>query len=145
LKSIDNNLKSQPQHFWNYVSNFRKHTSSPIQLEAHGSYLVQPSAVADASIKHFQSVYNNHCPMDISALSQSSESLSRGPISDADVWKAIKILNILNQLNLAISWVCHKSICSYNKHCPARWAYAARMVGKNLDIAIGAISLNHIL
>jgi hypothetical protein len=24
LETIDNNLKAQPQHFWNYVSNFRK-------------------------------------------------------------------------------------------------------------------------
>jgi hypothetical protein len=25
LESIDNNLKAQPQHFWKYVSSFRKH------------------------------------------------------------------------------------------------------------------------
>jgi hypothetical protein len=25
LKSINNNIKSQPQHFWKYVSNFRKY------------------------------------------------------------------------------------------------------------------------
>jgi hypothetical protein len=35
LKSVDNNLKSQPQHFWKYVSNFRKHRSGSVQLEVH--------------------------------------------------------------------------------------------------------------
>jgi hypothetical protein len=39
------------------------------------------------------------------------------------------------------------SVCLSNKPCPStRCAYAANVVGKDLDIfAIGAISLNHIL
>jgi hypothetical protein len=33
----------------------------------------------------------------------------------------------------------------HSKHCPARCAYAANVVGKDLDIfAIGAVSFNHI-
>jgi hypothetical protein len=90
LKSIDKNLKSQPQHFWKYVSNFRKHRSGSIQLEVVGTHLVQPDAVADAFAKHFKSVYNNHCSMDFPPLSQSSNILSLAPISDADVFKAIE-------------------------------------------------------
>jgi hypothetical protein len=39
LKSIDNNLKSQPQHFWKYVSNFRKHRSHSFQLNVDGMHL----------------------------------------------------------------------------------------------------------
>jgi hypothetical protein len=37
--------------------------------------------------------------------------------------------------------------CPSNKHCPsARCAYAANVVGKDLDIfAVGAVSLYHIL
>jgi hypothetical protein len=35
LKSTDNNLKSQPQHFWKYISNFSKHRSGSIQLETY--------------------------------------------------------------------------------------------------------------
>jgi hypothetical protein len=36
-------------------------------------------------------------------------------------------------------------LCPSNKHCPARCAYAANAVGKDLDIfALGAVSLNHI-
>jgi hypothetical protein len=38
------------------------------------------------------------------------------------------------------------SVCPSNKHCPARSAYAANVVGKDLDIfAVGAVSLYHIL
>jgi hypothetical protein len=38
------------------------------------------------------------------------------------------------------------SVCPSNKHCPARCAYAANVVGKDLDIfAVGAVSLYHIL
>jgi hypothetical protein len=37
------------------------------------------------------------------------------------------------------------SVCPSNKHCPARCAYAANAVGKDLDVfAIGAVPLNHI-
>jgi hypothetical protein len=90
LKSIDNNLKSQAQHFWKYVSNFRKHKSGSIQPEVDGAHLDEPSAVAAAFAKHFQSVYNNHCPMGFPPLSQSSEFLSLAPISDLDVCKAVK-------------------------------------------------------
>jgi hypothetical protein len=80
LKSIDNNLKLQPQHFWKYVSNFRKHRSSSIQLNVDGTHLVKPSVDVDASAKLFQSDYNNYCSMDFSPLSQSSEFLSLAPI-----------------------------------------------------------------
>jgi hypothetical protein len=91
LKSVDNNLKSQPQHFWKYVSNFRKDRSGPIQLNVDGTHLlVEPCAVVDAFAKHFQYVYNNNCSMDFPLLSQSSEFISLDPINDADVCKAIK-------------------------------------------------------
>jgi hypothetical protein len=34
--------------------------------------------------------------------------------------------------------------CPSNKHCPSRCAYAAIVVGKDLDIfALGAVSLNY--
>jgi hypothetical protein len=66
--------------------------SDYVQLEVDEAHLVQPSAVANAFAKHFQSVYNNHCPVDITPLSQSSEFVSLDPISDADVCKAIKRL-----------------------------------------------------
>jgi hypothetical protein len=62
-------------------------------LEVDGAHFIQHSAIAHAFFTHFQSVYNNHCRMDIPPLSQSSEFLSLAPISDVDVCKAIKRLN----------------------------------------------------
>jgi hypothetical protein len=47
LKSTDNNLKSEPQSFWKYIYNFRKHRSCSIHLVVDGAHLVEPSAVAD--------------------------------------------------------------------------------------------------
>jgi hypothetical protein len=46
--------------------------------------------VADTFAKHFQSLYNIHCPTDLPHISQPSEFLSLAPISDAEVFKAIK-------------------------------------------------------
>jgi hypothetical protein len=92
LKSNENNLNSQPKHFWKYIFNFRKHRSGSIQLEVDGAHLIQTNAVADAFAKHFQSVYNSHYSMDFPHLSQSSEFLSLAHFSDADVCKAIKRL-----------------------------------------------------
>jgi hypothetical protein len=126
LLSIDKNLKSLPQHFWKYISNFRKHRSCSIQLEVHGAHLVQPNAVADAFAKLFRSLYNSHCSKDFPRLPQSSEFVFLAPISDGDL-----------QLF---------GVCPSNKHCPsARCANAANAVGKDLDIfAIGAVNLNRI-
>jgi hypothetical protein len=92
LKSIDKSLKLQAQHFWKYISNFRKDRSGSIQLVVGGAHFVEPSAVVYVFAKHFQSVYNNHCSMDIPSLWQFSEFLSFTPISNADVCKAIKRL-----------------------------------------------------
>jgi hypothetical protein len=65
LKSTDNNLKSQTQHFWKFISVFKNYQCGSIQLEVDGARLVEPRAVADPFAKHFQSVYNNQCSMDI--------------------------------------------------------------------------------
>jgi hypothetical protein len=74
--SIDNNLKSQPQHFWKYVSNFRKHRSGSVQLNIDGTHLAEPTAVADAFAKYFQSIHNNCSSIDFPRLSQCFEFLS---------------------------------------------------------------------
>jgi hypothetical protein len=54
--------------------------------------LAEPTAVADALAKHFQSIHNNCCTINLPRLSQCSELLSLVPASDADVCKAIKRL-----------------------------------------------------
>jgi hypothetical protein len=44
--------KKRSDNFYNKFAFYRKR-------------LVEPSAAADAFAKHFQSLYNNHCPVDI--------------------------------------------------------------------------------
>jgi hypothetical protein len=92
LKSIDNDLKAHPRHFWKYVSNFRKHRPGSFQLNVAGTHVVDPTAVAEAFSQHFQSVYSSCIPMDTPPISNSSDFLSLAPVSDADVCKAIKRL-----------------------------------------------------
>jgi hypothetical protein len=61
LKSVDNNLKTKPKHFWQYVASLRKKIIS-LQLEVECTLLVEPSEVADAFVKHFRLVYNTSFP-----------------------------------------------------------------------------------
>jgi hypothetical protein len=90
LKSTDENLKSQPKKFWKYAASFRKRNATSIQLEIEGKHLIEPCNVADELSKHFQSAYNNPCPVVFPNLSSSSEFLSLAPVSDSDVFQAIK-------------------------------------------------------
>jgi hypothetical protein len=62
LQYIDDNLKTQPNHFWKYMASHRKRNSTSIQLDVDGTVLVEPTEVADAFAKHFLSVYNIPCP-----------------------------------------------------------------------------------
>lgn len=54
--------------------------------------MVKPCKLADKLNKHFQSVYNNPYPNVFLALLLSSEFSSLAPISDLDVFKALKRL-----------------------------------------------------
>jgi hypothetical protein len=62
LKSIEYNLKSQPEQFFKYVASVRKIISSSIQFDTDRTHLAQPCEVADELAKYFQSVYSNPCP-----------------------------------------------------------------------------------
>jgi hypothetical protein len=90
LKSIDENVKSQRKQFWKYMACFKKRNSTSIQLEVDGKRLVEPCDVADVFSKHFQSLYNDLCPVVFPTLSSSSEFLSLAPVSDSGIFKAIE-------------------------------------------------------
>ncbi|PNF20040.1 hypothetical protein B7P43_G05817 [Cryptotermes secundus] len=92
LKSVDENLKSQPKQFWKYVASFRKRNSNSIQLEVDGKHLIEPHDIADEFSKHFQTVYHNPGPIVFPNLLSSSEFLPLASVSDSDVIKAIKRL-----------------------------------------------------
>jgi hypothetical protein len=72
------------------MSDFRKHRSGSVLLEVDCAHSVQPKAVTDAFAQHFQSIYNNHCPVDVATPSKSSEFLSPEGVTHEDVCKAIK-------------------------------------------------------
>jgi hypothetical protein len=74
------------------VASFRKINSASIQLEADGKHLIELCDVAGKFSKHFQSVYNNLCRVFFHNLSASSEFLFLSPVSDSDVFTAIKPL-----------------------------------------------------
>jgi hypothetical protein len=74
------------------VVSFRKRNSTSIQLEVDGKQLIEPCEVAGEFSKHVQSVYNNTCPVVFPTLLSSSEFLSLPPVSDSNIFKAIKRL-----------------------------------------------------
>jgi hypothetical protein len=85
-KSIDDDLKIQPSKFWRYVSSVRKHNSYAIHLDV-GTIVVEPTEVAEAFAKHFQSVYKPttragpplvYCPVTF---------LHLPPVSELDILK----------------------------------------------------------
>jgi hypothetical protein len=92
LKSIDDNLKTNPVHFWKYVSLFRKSDNNSIDLEVDGKNLSQPRDVAEAFAEYFKSVFNNPYLRDSFTASQSPDSLFLASVSDSNVLKAIKRL-----------------------------------------------------
>jgi hypothetical protein len=73
------------------MSNFAQINKGHFRKTMMGTYVFEPTAVADAFANHFRSVYNNFGPMDFPPLfSHSSEFLSLAPVSDTDVCKTIK-------------------------------------------------------
>jgi hypothetical protein len=90
LKSIDDNLKSEPKQFFKYVASYRKRNSASIQPDVDSTHLAEPYKVSDAFSKHFQSVYNTLCSIVFPSLSQSSECLSSALISELDIRKALR-------------------------------------------------------
>jgi hypothetical protein len=83
----------------NDMDTFLGDSSGSIQREFDGAQPVKCNSFADALTKHFQSDYNNHCPMYIPRLSQSSEFLPFAPISNVDVCKVIKKLKPSKSIN----------------------------------------------
>ncbi|PNF33582.1 hypothetical protein B7P43_G14684 [Cryptotermes secundus] len=92
LKTVEENLKSQPKQFWKYVASFKKRNPNSIQLEVDGKHLIKPNDIDDEFSKHFQAVYHNPGPIVFPNLLSSSEFLPLASLSESDVMKAIKRL-----------------------------------------------------
>ena len=90
FKSTDNNLKTNPMHFWKYVPSFRKNYKNPIEPKTDGNRLTHPRQAAEVFGVYFQRAFNNHRLRDFSTDFQSSDSLSAASICDSDVFNAIR-------------------------------------------------------
>jgi hypothetical protein len=137
---VDNTLNSQPKQFWRYVASFGNSNLISIQLEVGGKLIIQSDDVADEFAKHFQSVYNSHCPIVLPALLPSSDVLPLASVSNSDVINAIKRLRpsksagldnipgfiIKDCIHIFVLILKHICNLSLYEHCfPTLWKQAA--------------------
>jgi hypothetical protein len=95
LKIIDNNLRTQPKHFWKYISKFKRNDQSVTQIEIGNKIITEPQFIAEAFADHFSSIFNlsssvntlNNC--DCTSL----DSLNIPYISDSDIKQVISLLH----------------------------------------------------
>jgi hypothetical protein len=90
LKSVDDSLKTHPQYFCKYVSNFKRKYNSFIQLKIDDQFVTDPKHIADAFDTYFESIFNTTCLSVTPSDTVTSDFLPTAPISAAEVSKAIK-------------------------------------------------------
>jgi hypothetical protein len=74
------------------VASFREKGSTSTQLEVDGIHSVEPCELSEAFAKHFDLGCSSTCLGVFPSFSLSSEFLSLPPISDSDIFKALKYL-----------------------------------------------------
>jgi hypothetical protein len=104
LKTIDNNLRTQPKHFWKYISKFKRNDQSVTQIEVGSKIITELQLIAtycnllqliaDVSAVHVSSVFKSSSSVLIPNSSDclSSDFLNIPYISDSDVQRAISRL-----------------------------------------------------
>jgi hypothetical protein len=92
LKSVDDSLKTHPQHFWKYVSNFNRKDNSFIQLKIYDQFFTDPKHIVDEFATYFESIFNTSCLSVNPSDTVTSDFLPTAPISAAEVSKATKRL-----------------------------------------------------
>ena len=102
LKSIDENLKSNPRQFWKYVSQYRARNSDLTHLDVDGVLLQNPSEMVAAFSKHFQSIYDGSTSYSgtLNSVNYSTGVLPTARISASDVQNAIKRLRPTKSVGL---------------------------------------------
>jgi hypothetical protein len=61
LTYIDENLKTQPKHFWKYISKFKKNDHAVTQLDLGTKIITEPQSIAEAFADHFSSAFDTSC------------------------------------------------------------------------------------
>jgi hypothetical protein len=92
LKSVDDNLISQREQFWECVSNFRRKDNTFTQIQVDDQFVTDPKNIADAFGNHFKSIVNTSCPTVTAPHSLMTDFLPTAPVSAAEVSKAITCL-----------------------------------------------------
>jgi hypothetical protein len=96
VKTIDNNLRTQPKNSWKYISKFKTNDLSVAQIEIGNKIIAEPRLIADAFADHFSSIFNSsssvHAPNNSDFTS--SDFLNIPYISDSDVEIAISRLRL---------------------------------------------------
>jgi hypothetical protein len=90
LKSVDDNLISQPKQFWKYVYNFRRKDNTFTQIKVDDHFVIDPKNIADAFVNHFKSIFNTSCPTITASQPVTTDFLPTAPISAAEVSKRLK-------------------------------------------------------
>jgi hypothetical protein len=94
LKTIDNNLRTQPKHFWKYISKFKRNDQSVTQIKIGNKIITELQFVAEAFADQFSSIFNSsssvHVPNNSDCISL--DFLNSPYVSDSDVKRAISYL-----------------------------------------------------
>jgi hypothetical protein len=56
LKAVDDNLRTQPEHFWKCISKFKRNEQSVTQIEVGDKIITEPQFIAEAFADHFHSI-----------------------------------------------------------------------------------------
>jgi hypothetical protein len=92
LKSVDDNLISQPKQIWKYVSNFRRKDNNFTQIKVDDHFVTDPKNIDYAFANHFKSTVNTSCPTVTAPQPLTTDFLPTAPVSAAEVSKAVKRL-----------------------------------------------------
>jgi hypothetical protein len=87
-------LRTQPKHFWKYISKFKRNDQSVTQIDIGNKIITEPQLIADAFADRRSSIFNLsssvHVPNNSDCVS--SDFLNIPYISDSDVERAISRL-----------------------------------------------------
>jgi hypothetical protein len=96
LKTIDNNLRTQPKQLRKYISKFNKNYQPVTKTEIGNKIITEPQLIAEAFADHFSSIFNSsssvHAPNNSGCTSL--DFLNIPYISDSDAEQAISRLHL---------------------------------------------------
>jgi hypothetical protein len=58
LKSVEDSLRTHPEHYWKYVFSFKRKDNSCIQIKIDKKFITDSKHVADAFANYFKSIFN---------------------------------------------------------------------------------------